>query len=58
MKSRKTLAQKLLLSETADQVSRVFKPSVPFIKSAIDTLIEKEYLERDPDSPDVYRYVS
>ena len=58
MKSRKTLSQTLLLSETAEQVSPFFKPSVPFMKHVFDILIDKEYLERDPDNPDVFRYVS
>ena len=36
---------------------RTFKPKIAIIKRAIDTLIEKEYIERMEDDPNMLAYI-
>eukprot|EP00389_Voromonas_pontica_P004250 GDKH01006327.1.p2 GENE.GDKH01006327.1~~GDKH01006327.1.p2 ORF type:complete len:123 (+),score=29.87 GDKH01006327.1:1-369(+) len=57
MKARKTLPHSQLVSETLAQLS-FFKPNPRTVKGRIEALIEREYLERDPDQPNAYRYVA
>lgn len=56
MKSRKVLSHNLLLSEVLSQL--VFPATAPDIKKRIESLIEREYIERDDDSPNTYRYLA
>ena len=56
MKARKTLTHSLLLSELFTQLKFPLKP--PDIKKRIESLIDREYLERDPGAASVYRYLA
>ncbi|KAF2173429.1 hypothetical protein M409DRAFT_61841 [Zasmidium cellare ATCC 36951] len=59
MKSRKELAHAQLLNETISVLSSRFKPDVNMIKKRIESLIEREYLERMEDAPvPSYKYVA
>ncbi|PGH19226.1 hypothetical protein AJ80_04091 [Polytolypa hystricis UAMH7299] len=59
MKQRKKLAHSQLITEVITQLATRFTPDVHLIKKRIESLIEKEYLERVPDSdPPAYTYVS
>ncbi|KAD3068653.1 hypothetical protein E3N88_36533 [Mikania micrantha] len=56
MKSRKTLNHQQLVSECVEQLGRMFKPDFKAIKKRIEDLITREYLERDKENPNVFRY--
>ncbi|EOD44099.1 Cullin [Neofusicoccum parvum] len=59
MKQRKELAHQNLVAETLSQLANQFKPDVNMIKKRIESLIEREYLERIEDaSPPAYRYLA
>lgn len=56
LKSRRILAHSNLISEIFQQIFH-FQPESKFVKSRIGLLIEKGYLERDADDPNLYRYL-
>jgi len=57
MKARKTLSHQQLLAEVLSQLA-FFRPNPKIIKRRIEALIDREYLERDPDTPNTYRYLA
>mmetsp|Transcript_24749 Transcript_24749/g.80040 ORF Transcript_24749/g.80040 Transcript_24749/m.80040 type:complete len:784 (-) Transcript_24749:368-2719(-) len=57
MKARKTLDHQQLLAEVLSQLA-FFRPNPKVIKRRIEALIDREYLERDPDTPNAYRYLA
>ena len=59
MKARRTLKNAELIAEVM-KMSTIyqFKPETRLIKSAIEGLIEKEYLQRDKDDRNVFHYLS
>ncbi|RCV25453.1 hypothetical protein SETIT_5G167900v2 [Setaria italica] len=58
MKSRKIMTHQNLVAECVEQLSRMFKPDIKMIKRRIEDLITREYLERDKDSANSYRYLA
>ncbi|XP_028804231.1 cullin-1 isoform X1 [Neltuma alba] len=58
MKSRKILGHQQLVLECVEQLSRMFKPDVKAIKKRIEDLITRDYLERDKDNSNTYRYLA
>ena len=59
MKSRKELSHAQLLTETITVLNSQFKPDVNMIKKRIESLIEREYLERMENAPvPSYRYLA
>ncbi|KAI3437587.1 hypothetical protein D9Q98_000040 [Chlorella vulgaris] len=58
MKSRKALKHQQLLVEVVQQLQRMFAPDVKVIKRAIDSLIERDYLERDANDQQLYKYLA
>jgi cullin 1 len=57
MKARKTLSHQSLLAEVLSQLA-FFRPNPKVIKRRIEALIDREYLERDPDQANSYRYLA
>ncbi|CAL9149330.1 unnamed protein product [Musa hybrid cultivar] len=58
MKSRKALGHQQLVLECIQQLSRIFKPDVKLIKQRIEDLITREFLERDEEDPNIYKYIA
>ncbi|GER46235.1 cullin 1 [Striga asiatica] len=58
MKSRKVLGYQQLVAECVDQLNRMFKPDVKAIKKRIEDLITRDYLERDKDNPNLFKYLA
>jgi cullin 1 len=57
MKARKQLQHNELLTEVVRQFQN-FEPQPRLIKQRIETLIEREYLQRDTDDQKLYRYLA
>lgn len=53
-----TMKNQALIQEVIAQISTRFTPRVPDIKKAIDTLLEKEYIERVEGQRDTFNYVA
>ncbi|EAS35780.3 SCF ubiquitin ligase subunit CulC [Coccidioides immitis RS] len=59
MKQRKRLAHSQLVNEVISQLASRFVPNVDMIKKKIESLIDREYLERLPDvEPASYGYIA
>jgi len=58
MKSRRQLEHNLLITQVAQQLMQHFKPDPKIIKKRIEDLIQREYIERDKDKPQTYRYLA
>ncbi|KAF3628237.1 Cullin-4A [Capsicum annuum] len=56
MKTRKVLSHTLLITELFQQLKFPIKPAD--LKKRIESLIEREYLERDRNNPQVYNYLA
>eukprot|EP00268_Persea_americana_P017604 TRINITY_DN184_c0_g1_i6.p1 TRINITY_DN184_c0_g1~~TRINITY_DN184_c0_g1_i6.p1 ORF type:complete len:769 (-),score=156.54 TRINITY_DN184_c0_g1_i6:511-2817(-) len=58
MKSRKVLGYQQLVMECVEQLGRMFKPDFKVIKKRIEDLITRDYLERDKDNQNMFRYLA
>ncbi len=58
MKTRKTLDHNSLVAEVIKQMASRFHPQPADVKKRIESLIEREYLERDKDNRNVYTYLA
>ncbi|CAL9051258.1 unnamed protein product [Musa acuminata subsp. burmannicoides] len=58
MKSRKVLGYQQLVMECVEQLGRMFKPDFKAIKKRMEDLITRDYLERDKDNPNLFRYLA
>ncbi|XBI84630.1 hypothetical protein VPH35_092898 [Triticum aestivum] len=56
MKTRKTLSHTLLITELFQQLKFPIKPAD--MKKRIESLIDREYLERDRSNPQIYNYLA
>lgn len=57
MKARKTLQHQQLVGEVLSQLA-FFRPNPKVVKARIEALIGREFLERDSESPNTYKYVA
>lgn len=58
MKARKVLSHNDVVAEVTRQLSARFNPQPAVIKKRIESLIEREYIERDATDRTLYRYVA
>jgi len=58
MKARKALGHNDLFAEVTRQLNSRFNPAPQFVKKRIESLIEREYLERSQDDHRLYSYVA
>ncbi|KAK9880642.1 hypothetical protein WA026_011881 [Henosepilachna vigintioctopunctata] len=58
MKSRKVLKHNALIQEVFSQTKSTFAPSIQLIKKCIESLIDKQYIERTAHSSEEYSYVA
>ncbi|KAK4488154.1 hypothetical protein RD792_003896 [Penstemon davidsonii] len=56
MKTRKVLSHTLLITELFQQLKFPIKPAD--LKKRIESLIDREYLERDKNNPQIYHYLA
>jgi len=58
MKSRRTLEHSLLIAEVTKLLSTRFLPNPQIVKKRIESLIERDYLERSKQDRKVYQYMA
>jgi cullin 3 len=58
MKSRKILEHNNIIAEVTKQLQALFLPNPVVIKKRIESLIEREFLERDEVDRKIYRYLA
>ena len=58
MKARKHAKHNDLIAEVTRQLSQRFFPQPQFLKKSIESLLEREYLERDASDSKMYVYMA
>ncbi|CAH8392524.1 unnamed protein product [Eruca vesicaria subsp. sativa] len=58
MKGKKALGLQQLVSECVEQLNQMFKPDIKAIKMRIEDLITRDFLERDRENPNIFRYLA
>ena len=58
MKARTRVGHNLLVAEVLEQISMRFLPDVEMVKKTIESLIERDYMERDLEDRTVYVYIA
>eukprot|EP00297_Palpitomonas_bilix_P017858 CAMPEP_0113918000 /NCGR_PEP_ID=MMETSP0780_2-20120614/33070_1 /TAXON_ID=652834 /ORGANISM="Palpitomonas bilix" /LENGTH=164 /DNA_ID=CAMNT_0000917683 /DNA_START=72 /DNA_END=566 /DNA_ORIENTATION=+ /assembly_acc=CAM_ASM_000599 len=58
MKARKTLDHQSLIGEVTTQLISHFKVEPRGVKKRIEELIAREYLERDQENPNMFKYLA
>ena len=58
MKSRRVLDHNTIVTEVTSQLQSRFLPNPVIIKKRIESLIEREFLERDKADRKLYRYLA
>lgn len=58
MKARKTMRHSNLVAEVTEQLRPRFVPMPALVKKRIESLIERDYLERSKEDHKVYNYLA
>lgn len=58
MKARRKLEHNALIAEATKILSQKFSPDPTMIKKRIESLIEREYMERDNEDRRFYKYIA
>ena len=58
MKARKSMQHAQLIVEVTKQLQARFRPNPLVIKKRIESLIEREYLERSQQDRKIYNYLA
>jgi len=58
MKAKKTMEHSNLIGEVSRQLSSRFPPNPIIIKKRIESLIEREYIERSKNDRKIYHYLA
>ena len=58
MKMRKIMSYSALVAAIIDQLKSRFTPQIANIKKSLESLIERDYIERDPNDAKSYRYIA
>ncbi|CAO1615339.1 unnamed protein product [Parajaminaea phylloscopi] len=58
MKDRKTMGHNELMNEVVRQLAGRFNPSPALVKKRIESLIDRDYLERNSEEKNVYNYLA
>eukprot|EP01024_Parvocaulis_polyphysoides_P051607 TRINITY_DN508_c0_g1_i8.p1 TRINITY_DN508_c0_g1~~TRINITY_DN508_c0_g1_i8.p1 ORF type:complete len:195 (+),score=16.58 TRINITY_DN508_c0_g1_i8:18-602(+) len=58
MKARRVLDHNSIIAEVSRQLSSRFQPSTAVVKQRIESLIEREFIERDAQDRKKYRYLA
>ena len=58
MKTRRRIEHNALLGETTKILAQKFNPDPTMIKKRIESLIDREYLERDSEDRRFYKYIA
>ena len=58
MKSRRAMEHNNLIAEVTAQLKHRFLPNPAVIKKRVESLIEREFLERDQGNRKLYRYLA
>ena len=58
MKTRRRIDHNGLITETTKILSQKFNPDPQMIKKRIESLIDREYLERDQEDRRFYKYIA
>jgi len=57
LKTRKRLSHSDLVEEVTRQMTIMFHPTMKTIKCRVESLIERDFMSRDPESPSIYTYI-
>lgn len=58
MKARRTIEHANLVSEATKLLASKFKPDPFQVKTRIEMLIERGYIERDQEDKRIYKYIA